>query len=272
MPPQLSAAAQAELTRQYKICADDLRKLREAASANSDEDNPVLVLKVIERLAKLPVTAEVLRETGAGREVNDRFVRTHANTLVKVRSKELVHAWKRRVTSQIKPAPSSPPAVPIPAEAPSATPLAAAPTSEADATSEAGASKAGEASSPAEEDAASPAAGSADNQKKRKADGDAESRKEKKAKDEGGDDGPNADLVAIFKELSGFEFKKKERFKGVAYKNVAATLKDHPEKITSGKEAQKLPSIGPESAKKIDQFLNTGQVERLEKYRRGEME
>jgi hypothetical protein len=84
--------------------------------------------------------------------------------------------------------------------------------------------------------------------------------------------GTNEALAALFKELSAFEFKKKEMIKGVAYKKIAAVLREQSEKITSGSQAQQLPGIGKESGKKIDQFLASGEIERLEKYRRGEMD
>lgn len=82
----------------------------------------------------------------------------------------------------------------------------------------------------------------------------------------------NQEIAALFKELSDFEFKKKEKFKGIAYKKVAEVLKNHEETITSGKLAAALPGVGKESAKKIDELLTTGSIERLEKYRRGEFD
>ncbi|CAE7211626.1 unnamed protein product [Symbiodinium natans] len=41
-------------------------------------------------------------------------------------------------------------------------------------------------------------------------------------------------------------------------------------KVTAGKSVASLPGIGKESVKKIDQYLETGQIEKLEKYRNGE--
>merc|ERR1712217_202192 len=84
--------------------------------------------------------------------------------------------------------------------------------------------------------------------------------------------GPNSELSAIFAELSGFEFKRQEKFKGIDYKKVSGVLAAHPEKITSGTEASVLPGVGKESAKKIDEFLSTGKIERLERYRSGNLE
>mmetsp|Transcript_16398 Transcript_16398/g.38445 ORF Transcript_16398/g.38445 Transcript_16398/m.38445 type:complete len:131 (+) Transcript_16398:424-816(+) len=111
-------------------------------------------------------------------------------------------------------------------------------------------------------------------EKKRKAEGDDSESKAKKGSDAVTTPGnsSNQELAELFKELSSFEFKKKDRFKGVAYKKVSATLSAHPEKISCGKDARVLPGVGKESEKKIDEFLSTGKIERLEKYRRGEMD
>lgn len=38
----------------------------------------------------------------------------------------------------------------------------------------------------------------------------------------------------------------------------------HPTKITSGEEARKLPGIGAKIAKKIDEYLATGKLRKLE--------
>ena len=45
------------------------------------------------------------------------------------------------------------------------------------------------------------------------------------------------ELAALFTELSGFEFKRGEKFKGVAYKKVARTLLGHSELVTGGTQA-----------------------------------
>ncbi|CAE7267019.1 unnamed protein product [Symbiodinium sp. CCMP2592] len=84
--------------------------------------------------------------------------------------------------------------------------------------------------------------------------------------------GPNEELAKLFDELSSFEFKKggTSKFAGVAYKSVAATLRGLHEKVDSGKSIAHLKGIGKESVKKIDQYIETGSIERLEKYRNGE--
>ena len=79
----------------------------------------------------------------------------------------------------------------------------------------------------------------------------------------------NAPLAGVFKELSSFEYKKGDNIKGTAYKKVSAALAAHTEKITSGKEAKKLAGIGKSSADKIDEFLSSGKVAKLEEYKQG---
>ena len=78
--------------------------------------------------------------------------------------------------------------------------------------------------------------------------------------------GENVEIAALFTELADFEFKKGEKFKGAGYKKVAAALLT-AEKVTSGKEAQKLKGIGKSSGEKIQEFLDTGKVAKLEEYR-----
>jgi len=319
----LSAAAAAELTRQFKVCVEDLQKVKEAAR---EADAKALgsvgfggreVMRVLDKLAKLPVTGEILKDTGVGNEVNDRFVRLHDDTLVRERSKELVHIWKARVQADkvaAKKAEVEAEEERVAAEEEAAAEAARAAAAEAAEAARVAEEKAADAArreraeaaeaarvaeaeaadvarrecaedagssarpddtaSPAasaEEAGGSPAEGAASSPgspTKRKAEDGGESA-EKKSKADGG---TNEELAALFKELSAFEFKNKQKWEGRAYQKVADVLSQQPEKITSGSEAKKLQDIGKESAKKIDQFLETGKIDRLEKYRRGEFD
>ncbi|KAJ0412280.1 hypothetical protein ATCC90586_006666 [Pythium insidiosum] len=65
--------------------------------------------------------------------------------------------------------------------------------------------------------------------------------------------------------------KRGERFKGGTWSKVAKAIRDHDEKITSGKQAQKLKGIGKSAAAKIDEFLESGSLEQLEEYRAGNL-
>ena len=48
---------------------------------------------------------------------------------------------------------------------------------------------------------------------------------------------------------------------------MSKALSEHATAITSGKEATKLANIGKSSGEKIDQFLETGTIAKLEEYR-----
>mmetsp|Transcript_22693 Transcript_22693/g.69759 ORF Transcript_22693/g.69759 Transcript_22693/m.69759 type:complete len:308 (-) Transcript_22693:330-1253(-) len=79
----------------------------------------------------------------------------------------------------------------------------------------------------------------------------------------------NVGLASAFKELASFEFKRNDRFKGSAYQKVSTAIAEHAVPITDGKQATKLPGIGKSSAAKIDEFLASGTIAKLEEYRNG---
>ena len=54
-------------------------------------------------------------------------------------------------------------------------------------------------------------------------------------------------------------------FKYNAYRRAAFALANYPKKISSGREALKLPGIGKSIASKIDIYLKTGKLPKLEK-------
>ncbi|ETV95858.1 hypothetical protein H310_10900 [Aphanomyces invadans] len=81
----------------------------------------------------------------------------------------------------------------------------------------------------------------------------------------------NQALAEAFSDLAGFEFKKGDRFKGGSYSKVAKAIRDAEDALTSGKQAMKLKGVGKASATKIDEFLETGKIEKLEEYRAGNM-
>ncbi|OWZ22055.1 hypothetical protein PHMEG_0003298 [Phytophthora megakarya] len=81
----------------------------------------------------------------------------------------------------------------------------------------------------------------------------------------------NQKLADAFVELSGFEFKRGEKFKGGTWSKVAKAIRDCETTLTCGKDALKLKGVGKSSAKKIDEFLETGTLEQLEEYRAGNM-
>lgn len=54
-------------------------------------------------------------------------------------------------------------------------------------------------------------------------------------------------------------------FKHKAYRKAASVLGAHPTRIRSGEEALRLPGVGSKIAKKIDEFLETGKLAKLDK-------
>mmetsp|Transcript_7792 Transcript_7792/g.13833 ORF Transcript_7792/g.13833 Transcript_7792/m.13833 type:complete len:221 (-) Transcript_7792:123-785(-) len=215
-------------TEEIEQCRDVLRACR-SSQGEKDLDK---VIDALKRLATLHVDAASLRSTGIGKEVNDRFFRTHQNTQVSSRSASLIHSWK-------------------------AMALGGKPSEEGAETRE---SPAKEITSkkPASEPPPSP------------------EPKAKRAKTTEGAvaDGPNEELATLFNELAGFEFKKggNSKFAGVTFKKVAVILRELNEKVVSGTQIAHLKGIGKETVKKIDQYIETGTMEKLEKYRKGDFD
>ncbi|CAK4086348.1 unnamed protein product [Aphanomyces euteiches] len=104
-----------------------------------------------------------------------------------------------------------------------------------------------------------------------KGEGDEEGSAQKKKKVAQATNPKNQDLAEVFADLAGFEFKRGDRFKGGSYSKVAKAIRDTGDVITSGKQATKLKGVGKASAAKIDEFLETGKVEKLEEYRAGNL-
>lgn len=52
-----------------------------------------------------------------------------------------------------------------------------------------------------------------------------------------------------------------------AYRKAASTIAKYPNKIKNGEEAKKLDGVGAKIAEKIDEFLQTGKLRKLEKIR-----
>ncbi|KOC60899.1 DNA polymerase beta [Habropoda laboriosa] len=82
---------------------------------------------------------------------------------------------------------------------------------------------------------------------------------------------PNQDLCDFLIELANYERNvSKNIFKYNAYRKAVGTLSSLPERVKSGKEARKLPGIGEKIAKKIDEFLSTGKLQKLENINKDE--
>lgn len=69
----------------------------------------------------------------------------------------------------------------------------------------------------------------------------------------------------LLAELADYERNvSKNVYKYNAYRKAAGTLSALTERVKSGEEAKKLPGIGVKIAKKIDEFLQTGKLQKLE--------
>eukprot|EP01062_Namystynia_karyoxenos_P021219 TRINITY_DN18056_c0_g2_i2.p2 TRINITY_DN18056_c0_g2~~TRINITY_DN18056_c0_g2_i2.p2 ORF type:complete len:278 (+),score=77.52 TRINITY_DN18056_c0_g2_i2:124-834(+) len=88
----------------------------------------------------------------------------------------------------------------------------------------------------------------------------------KKARSEG----PNAELAECFRQLAQYELMAdpgRGGWAANAYKKVAATLKGLSAPVKSGAAAAALPNVGKASAAKIQEWLDTGKISRLEEFR-----
>ncbi|CAH1795220.1 unnamed protein product [Owenia fusiformis] len=81
-------------------------------------------------------------------------------------------------------------------------------------------------------------------------------------------DSPNADFSDFLFELANFEKNvSRNMHKYNVYRKAAGTLAKLPNRIKNGTEAQKLDGIGKQIGKKIDEFIQTGSLAKLEKIR-----
>lgn len=72
-------------------------------------------------------------------------------------------------------------------------------------------------------------------------------------------------LSCIFLELADYEKNvNRNIFKYNAYRKATGVLAHHPTRIKSGAEAKKLNGVGDKIAKKIDEYLETGKLQKLE--------
>ncbi len=81
-------------------------------------------------------------------------------------------------------------------------------------------------------------------------------------------DNVNSDFCDFLHELAEYEKNVTGNiFKHNAYRIAASTLATHPVRIRSGKEATKLNGIGRKIADKLDEFIETGDLQKLKKIR-----
>ncbi|XP_031195125.1 DNA polymerase beta isoform X2 [Mastomys coucha] len=78
----------------------------------------------------------------------------------------------------------------------------------------------------------------------------------------------NGGITDMLVELANFEKNVSQAIhKYNAYRKAASVIAKYPHRIKSGAEAKKLPGVGTKIAEKIDEFLATGKLRKLEKIR-----
>jgi len=82
---------------------------------------------------------------------------------------------------------------------------------------------------------------------------------------------PNQDFCDFLFELANYEKNvNRNVHKHNAYRKAAGVLSKLPERIKSGAEAKKLEGIGAKIAEKIDEYIATGKLRKLDKIRNPE--
>ena len=85
------------------------------------------------------------------------------------------------------------------------------------------------------------------------------------------EDSPNSAICELLNELAEYEKnvnRSLPKFK--IYKKASQAIAGYPSKITKGSEAKKLEGVGIKIADKIDEFIATGKLEKVEKIRADE--
>lgn len=92
-----------------------------------------------------------------------------------------------------------------------------------------------------------------------------------KRKNPASNDNPNADFCDFLMELADYEKNVSRNIhKYNAYRKAASVLAIHHRRIQSGDEAKNLIGIGEKISKKIDEFLQTGKLRKLENIQQDE--
>ncbi|POI25515.1 hypothetical protein CIB84_010735, partial [Bambusicola thoracicus] len=79
---------------------------------------------------------------------------------------------------------------------------------------------------------------------------------------------PNQGITDFLMELANYERNVSRAIhKYNAYRKAASVISRYPSRIRSGAEAKKLDGVGAKIAEKIDEFLSTGKLRKLEKIR-----
>ncbi|CAK9023262.1 unnamed protein product [Durusdinium trenchii] len=224
--------------KELEACRDKLQACRDG----SGKTDAASIVSIFRAMSKVSVSVQSLRATGVAKEANHVFFRNNPDIKVREACAKLIASWKEIGLAK---RPATPPV--------------------AETLPPALASGKGEEEAPMKPSKEKRTADVTKPDKTEKA------KRSKKTEEKVGDT-PNAELAAQFKELASHEFKKggTSKFAGIAFNKVVAILNGLEQKVTSGSSIAHLPGIGKETVKKIDQYLEKGIIDKLERIRNGE--
>ncbi|KAF5673984.1 DNA polymerase IV [Fusarium circinatum] len=75
---------------------------------------------------------------------------------------------------------------------------------------------------------------------------------------------PNSRTIEVLQSMTDYYTRVNDHWRTTAYRKVISTLKRQETKITTADEAQRLPSVGPRLAQKIEEIVTTDRLQRLE--------
>jgi DNA polymerase lambda/DNA polymerase IV len=75
---------------------------------------------------------------------------------------------------------------------------------------------------------------------------------------------PNARTIEVLQSMSDYYARTNDHWRTTAYRRAITTLKQHPTRITTAKEAYLLPNVGPRLAAKIEEIVTTNKLQRLD--------
>lgn len=83
---------------------------------------------------------------------------------------------------------------------------------------------------------------------------------------------PNSRTIEVLQSMADYYTRVNDHWRTTAYRKVISTLKRQETKITTAEEAQRLPSVGPRLAQKIEEIVTTDRLQRLEYARKEPMD
>ncbi|KAJ4119406.1 hypothetical protein NW760_004096 [Fusarium oxysporum] len=75
---------------------------------------------------------------------------------------------------------------------------------------------------------------------------------------------PNSRTIEVLQSMADYYTRVIDHWRTTAYRKVISTLKRQETKITTAEEAQRLPSVGPRLAQKIEEIVTTDRLQQLE--------